>query len=129
MSIVGRDRLWWRRAGDFLTLHHGKSQRALAYVEPDPEWPGMFRVRSTCGITDMVNLTRAKDAAASIALDLLNLKAQETRAEAPRPSLEWRSEKRRKPQRLARATPDVSISLGSKSTRKLPPQTVLLQTA
>ncbi len=82
MSIVGRDRLSWRRAGDVLTLHHGKS-RALAYVEPDTKWCGMFRIRSACGMSDMVNLSRAKDAAASIALDLLNLEAQENPRRSP----------------------------------------------
>jgi hypothetical protein len=33
-------------------------------VVPDPEWPAMYRVRSPDGsLTDMVNLTRARDAA------------------------------------------------------------------
>jgi|SRR5271156_3786937 len=82
--MIGRDRLSWRRAGNVLTLHYGKSRRPLAYVEPDAEWGGMFRVRSACGgITDMVNLSRAKDAAASIALVHLNLEVQETATEAP----------------------------------------------
>jgi hypothetical protein len=33
-------------------------------VVPDPEWPGMYRVRLPDGqLTDMVNLTRAREAA------------------------------------------------------------------
>jgi hypothetical protein len=33
-------------------------------VVPDPEWPAMYRVRGRDGsLTDMVNLTRARDAA------------------------------------------------------------------
>jgi hypothetical protein len=33
-------------------------------VVPDPEWPAMYRVRSPDGsLTDMVNLSRARDAA------------------------------------------------------------------
>jgi hypothetical protein len=40
----------------------------LATVEPDIEWPGMWRVRWGGGLSDMVNLTRAKDAAISLAL-------------------------------------------------------------
>jgi hypothetical protein len=33
-------------------------------VVPDPDWPAMYRVRSPDGsLTDMVNLTRARDAA------------------------------------------------------------------
>src|SRR5262249_21146197 len=32
-------------------------------IVPDPKWPGMYRVRRPDGsLTDMVNLTRAKDA-------------------------------------------------------------------
>ena len=32
-------------------------------IVPDPQWPGMYRVRRPDGsLTDMVNLTRAKDA-------------------------------------------------------------------
>ena len=47
--------------------------RVLAAIEPDREWPGMWRVRLPDGhLTDMVNLSRAKDAAASLALAVLN---------------------------------------------------------
>jgi hypothetical protein len=49
------------------------SGRVLASVEPDLTWPGMWRVRLPDGyLTDMVNLSRAKDAAASLALGVLN---------------------------------------------------------
>ena len=45
----------------------------LATIEPDQSWPGMWRVRLPDGyLTDMVNLSRAKDAAASLALGVLN---------------------------------------------------------
>ena len=45
----------------------------LATIEPDQIWPGMWRVRLPDGyLTDMVNLSRAKDAAASLALGVLN---------------------------------------------------------
>jgi hypothetical protein len=47
--------------------------RVLAAVEPNCEWSGMWRVRVPNGyLTDMVNLSRAKDAAASLALAVLN---------------------------------------------------------
>jgi hypothetical protein len=36
-------------------------------VVPDPEWPKMFRVRLPDGsLTDMVNLSRARDAARGV---------------------------------------------------------------
>ena len=45
----------------------------LATIEPDETWPGMWRVRLPDGyLTDIVNLSRAKDAAASLALGVLN---------------------------------------------------------
>jgi len=44
----------------------------LALVVPDAKWSGMYRVHHMGKITDMVNLTRAKDAAISIALAQLN---------------------------------------------------------
>ena len=46
--------------------------RMLALVVPDAKWSGMYRVHHMGKITDMVNLTRAKDAAISIALAQLN---------------------------------------------------------
>ena len=47
--------------------------RILATIEPDRDWVGMFRVRLPDGrLTDMTNLTRAKDAAVSLALSTLN---------------------------------------------------------
>lgn len=45
----------------------------LAEVVPDGEWPGMYRVHTGGGkLSDMVNLTRAKDAAKALALRHLN---------------------------------------------------------
>lgn len=50
-----------------------RSGRVLASVEPDATWPGLWRVRVPDGsLTEMVNLTRAKDAAVSVALAALN---------------------------------------------------------
>ena len=38
-------------------------------VEPDPIWPQMWRIHQGTRVSDMVNLTRAKDAAISWAID------------------------------------------------------------
>jgi hypothetical protein len=76
-GIVGRDRLAWHRAGDILSLRRGRSAAILAAVETDPKWAGMFRVRCGGELSDMVNLTRAKDAAVVLALRSLNSKVQE----------------------------------------------------
>ena len=47
--------------------------RVVAIVVPDDKWPDMFRARLVGGdISDMANLTRAKDAAVCLALAALN---------------------------------------------------------
>jgi hypothetical protein len=57
--------------GRRLRLFSGR--RVLASIEPEQAWPGMWRVRLPDGLlTDMVNLSPAKDAAASFALAALN---------------------------------------------------------
>ena len=78
-SIVGRDRLKWRECSGGLSLHYGHSQLALVRIEPDGKWRKMFRVRlPDGGISNLANLSRAKDAAFAIALRLLNSEPQET---------------------------------------------------
>jgi hypothetical protein len=47
-------------------------RRAVVTVEPDSKWQGMYRVRCSGKLSDMVNLTRAKDAAVCIGLSELN---------------------------------------------------------
>jgi hypothetical protein len=77
---VPRDSLALRKANP---LHGWQSLRwrglqlwgcgeLLAEVVPDGEWPGMYRVHTGGGISDMANLTRAKDAAKALALRHLN---------------------------------------------------------
>jgi hypothetical protein len=68
MRYYSADELEW--VGD--VLHLGKG-RALVTIEPDVQWPKMWRVRLPDGsLTDMVNRVRAKDAACSIALSMFN---------------------------------------------------------
>ena len=51
-------------------------------IVPDKIWPGMFRVEYPLGnLCDMANLTRAKDAALTMAMRHINRMAQETEAE------------------------------------------------
>jgi len=59
-----------------------RSGRLLATIEPDTRWTGMYRVRLDDGsLTDMVNLSRAKDAA--IVRVLANLNERISPSEAP----------------------------------------------
>jgi hypothetical protein len=73
---INSQRLTW--VGDELVY----GRRTLLRIERDGTYPEMWRVRHPDGsLTDIVNRTRAKDAAVSIALRLLNM--SESLSEAP----------------------------------------------
>ena len=55
---------------DDLKLKLGR--RVVATVQPDARWPGTWRVHYGSKVSDMLNLSRAKDTAASIALSELH---------------------------------------------------------
>jgi hypothetical protein len=77
--IYSRHSLTWH--GNALKL----DRRELARIVADANWPNMWRVQLPDGqLTDMLNRTRAKDAAFGLALATLNRKSevQETSAEA-----------------------------------------------
>jgi len=81
-----RDLIWHRERDGTLVLCRTGSSAILAQIVADRVYPGMWRVRMPAGkLSDMTNLTRAKDAAMSIALAILNReqKVQETALEAP----------------------------------------------
>jgi hypothetical protein len=66
---------------DRATLRRRGIGQVMATTIPDSTWPGMWRVRMPDGrLTDMVNLTRAKDAAHALALAVLKRKAAATGA-------------------------------------------------
>ena len=70
MRVCSRRDLVW---DDKQLRLHSIRGRVLAAVEPDRDWPGMWRVRMPDGhLTDILNLSRAKDTAASLALGVLN---------------------------------------------------------
>jgi hypothetical protein len=52
---------------DRYTLHHGNTPEPLATIIPDVVHPGMYRVWANGQLSDLANLTRAKDAAFLIA--------------------------------------------------------------
>ncbi len=78
MRVFRWQDLQWRDDGNGLVLCYGR--RALVRVVPDDHWPNMWRVRLRDGrLSDLSNITRAKDAAISIAL--ADLKTEETALE------------------------------------------------
>ncbi|HJT35070.1 MAG TPA: hypothetical protein VJ783_23780 [Pirellulales bacterium] len=59
-------------------LRLGRTGRVLATIEPDAAWLGLWRVRVPGGrLSDLVNRTRAKDAALALALAALNSRMAE----------------------------------------------------
>ena len=49
-------------------LHYGSSKQPIAEVVPDTQWPDMWRIQwADCRLSDMANLSRARDAALAIA--------------------------------------------------------------
>ena len=85
--VFGRRDLTWRceRDGSLVLCRTG-SRTILARIVADRVYPSMWRVKMLSGkLSDMTNLTRAKDAAMSMALAILNReqKVQETASEAP----------------------------------------------
>jgi hypothetical protein len=70
--------LSWQRVFERRELACGRrlllrrSGRLLAVIEPDDEYPGLYRVHLVDGhITDFVNYTRAKDAAEALVIEML----------------------------------------------------------
>src|SRR5262245_7115916 len=86
-SVFGRRDLIWHRERDGTSvLCRTGSRTILARIVADRVYPGMWRVKMPSGkLSDMTNRVRAKDAAMSIALAILNREqnAQETALEAP----------------------------------------------
>jgi hypothetical protein len=72
-GIVGRNKLQWSEADGVHVLHLGKRTTALLHVVPDKSYPSMWRIRFADGsLSDMANLTRAKDTALHTAVATLN---------------------------------------------------------
>ena len=72
--------LEWK--GTRLIVQGGGRNAPSAEIVPDGQWPDMWRVKRPDGsVTDMVNLSRARDAAKAILLTALN--SQETGLDGP----------------------------------------------
>ena len=67
MRVYSRSELTWQ--GD--RLHLGRKALGVSIV-PDANHPGMWRIRVGTKLSDMVNRSRARDAARVAAVDLLN---------------------------------------------------------
>jgi len=79
MRVFSTRELIW--TGDRLRLGSARG-RVVAAIEADRDWPGMWRVKTPTGhLSDMVNRTRARDAARAIAAADLN--SQGAPVEAP----------------------------------------------
>jgi hypothetical protein len=71
--IIRRDQLRWRSENGCICLYHQSDVKPLVVIEPDPKYPGLFRIRYPNGdLSDVVNLSRVKDGAMTFALRSLN---------------------------------------------------------
>jgi hypothetical protein len=61
MSANSVDPFKWKRHGAEWRLV--PDRRVVGRVVPDEKWPGMWRVKLPGGLSEMVNLARARDAA------------------------------------------------------------------
>src|SRR5688572_29827320 len=77
--------LKWCKAARSFTLHLRQSSKPLLHVVPDDRYSDMWRIRHDGRLSDMANLARAKDAALSVALGVLNCQKdyRESLAEVP----------------------------------------------
>jgi hypothetical protein len=73
--VYGYGDLAWQKAGYAWALHCVGKQDALLHVVPDGVYPKMWRVRSLDGrLSDMANISWARDAAKAIACRRLNVR-------------------------------------------------------
>jgi hypothetical protein len=80
-SVISSRQLNWRRNGEGLALHFERRLTALLHIVRDDTYAGMWRVKFADGsLSDMANVTRAKDAGRAHGLAALNRKldCQET---------------------------------------------------
>jgi hypothetical protein len=71
--IYGRKDFTWSKHADGWALHAIGHRNAIVHVVPDGVWPGMWRIRHPGGqLSDMANLTWAKDGAIAVAMRLLD---------------------------------------------------------
>jgi hypothetical protein len=71
--MIESGQLNWRSADDGFSLHLERRATPLLHVVRDKTYEGMWRIRFADGsLSDMTNLTRAKDAGRCIAQAALN---------------------------------------------------------
>jgi hypothetical protein len=82
-SVLGRNKLSCRRVGNRSAIFKGVAKIPAAVIVPDDKYPGQFRVMASGQRpSDMVNLTRAVDAAFALVLRHQNKPEQETRRQS-----------------------------------------------
>lgn len=79
--MLGRRDLTW--CGN--SLYRWGSREPIAEVAPDAKWPGMWRFRllPDGSLSDMVNLSRARDAAAERAINVANKHRRSAQGASP----------------------------------------------
>ena len=87
MANSRRDFLNWYRDGEAHALRYGQRTTPVLHVVKDETYPTMWRIRLPDGsLSDMVNLTRAKDAARDIAVGIILRQPKHTAQRPQEPS-------------------------------------------
>jgi hypothetical protein len=72
-DMYGRPELTWRKSEEGWSLHCEGRRGAILHIVRDAVYPGMWRVkRPDVSLSDMANLSWARDGAIAIALGILN---------------------------------------------------------
>jgi hypothetical protein len=82
MDIRSMDYRFIADGANAIKLCVGRSRKALVTLVRDEKYPSMWRIKRADGLSDMVTLTRAKDAALDFADRYLRQKAGESAGEA-----------------------------------------------
>jgi hypothetical protein len=72
-QMYGRTELSWCKINEVWTLYCEGRREPMLHVVPDDRYAGMWRIHQLDGrLSDMINLTRARDGGAVTALRMLN---------------------------------------------------------
>jgi hypothetical protein len=111
-EMIGCDLAWKRDGADWLLLH---KRRRMGRVAPDHKHRGMYRLLLSRGrLTDMANLSWAKDAALAAAIRALEYEARDNCATEPAKCPEKRG---------SLPARESLVSLSSQGVGLIPPRT------
>src|SRR5215472_7260866 len=78
------DSNWHKQPNQTLALYAAGHRTPLLHIAPDRKYPNLWRIHALNGrVSDLANLSRAKDAGMACALSVLNQKADMSAPRSP----------------------------------------------